>query len=1238
MAIDIAAIQHMYGANLGHHAGSTAYQLTDPGTKALDLDGNSDGLVSIGRAYYCIWDAGQFDTDTIRYDGAKRAIINLNDATLSSALSESDREWLDDLRGTAEFGALSANAKSIFDEATFAGGIFSGLMENNDLIHGGYSIAKGGKIENASGDQGADILIGNELDNELRGNGSSDLLIGARGSDKLHGGAGRDTLIGGAVNDGSAIDTAYYIGSWQNYTLKPGSISGQYLLSDLTGNDGTDTLIEIDKLKFANLPSAITFEEFRTLQNGVNNVAATGTNTAAPTPQAVVQQSSDKIGQSASTASSITPGGPWIEGTIDHVGDQDWYQFSVDQGQVYGLLLLGSSSTGTKLADPFLRVVNSNGLTIYQNDDGGGGTSSLITFTAGTTGSFYASAQGVGSGKGGYSLTLVEANAPITTPPAPHATPVVQVTKPDLSVSSFELPSTAVMTGTTRTVNVDLSNSGGAVSGDEFRVSIYLSTNSQVTTSDSRIGSVDVSNISANGAIDLAIAARFGAGLTPGTYWIGAIADLLNAIGETRETNNASAPVQITVAGEFRGDGLPDLSANHLTVSTPPLTPGQLEGVSFQYHTDGTPAPQSEAALFLSRDALLSENDTQLAIYTLDSLGAFGSKTFNGTFTLPVSQDEGVYSLIVSMDHPNAVNESREYGNTTVEPFVVTNATADANTHPDFIVDNVTTTDNTVEVGQEVTLLWHFANASPDDASPNRLAAPFLTTRLYLSADEVLSIDDRVLNEQKVINMTAGRVYDAGVIRTIPTDLAPGQYWLIAEADSGHVEAEDDETNNVSGAVPIYVSVPVPTGANGQWGSGADDFFVANLNPDFFVGTGGSDTVTYIDAPTGISVNLSGTQIGSFAGGDTFSSIERIMGSLFDDALTAGTTAIEFSGLDGDDTIMGSTVADTLWGGADDDHVMGGSGNDDINGGEGEDLLTGGVGIDTLTGGIGTDRFADTLAGLDGDAINDFGMDDEIYLIDVITQITNVSLSGEPQKLGIDINGDGQREATLTFDEKLDGGELMAVALDGGTVMTFESYLPTLGETKTVAEDDVNGVANEYFLTASSATTFEISVNAIAEAGFHNTLGVYEVAKDGTITNARILFDDVKSGSGLPVTVSGVAEGSQLGFFIVQNGASWADTLSASDTLSFVDQNGAALTANSSGTATLSLNGAATDQTVFHSLNSTMNGDGVQHVLSGVDLGGETMTLGFEDLTGGGDRDYQDVVVTIARQEVDLLV
>jgi hypothetical protein len=55
------------------------------------------------------------------------------------------------------------------------------------------------------------------------------------------------------------------------------------------------------------------------------------------------------------------------------------------------------------------------------------------------------------------------------------------------------------------------------------------------------------------------------------------------------------------------------------------------------------------------------------------------------------------------------------------------------------------------------------------------------------------------------------------------------------------------------------------------------------------------------------------------------------------------------------------------------------------------------------------------------------------------------------------------------------------------------------------------------------------------------------------------------------------------------------------------------------------------DPVAFFSLNS-LNPDGVDHMLAFHSLGLGTTEFTFEDLTGGGDRDYEDVVFTVRVQ------
>jgi hypothetical protein len=151
-AFDIAILQQRYGLAV-RNTGNDVYMLTDVVNDAF---------------YETIWDSG--GNDTIAYGGALNARIDLLAATL--------------------------------DYSPTGGGVISYLLNapgttNAASVRGGYTIANGVVIENATGGSGSDVLLGNSANNILTGNAGADTLMGREGADKLFGGAGVDTLFGG---------------------------------------------------------------------------------------------------------------------------------------------------------------------------------------------------------------------------------------------------------------------------------------------------------------------------------------------------------------------------------------------------------------------------------------------------------------------------------------------------------------------------------------------------------------------------------------------------------------------------------------------------------------------------------------------------------------------------------------------------------------------------------------------------------------------------------------------------------------------------------------------------------------------------------------------------------------------------------------------------------------------------------------------------------------------------------
>ena len=125
-----------------------------------------------------------------------------------------------------------------------------------------------------------------------------------------------------------------------------------------------------------------------------------------------------------------------------------------------------------------------------------------------------------------------------------------------------------------------------------------------------------------------------------------------------------------------------------------------------------------------------------------------------------------------------------------------------------------------------------------------------------------------------------------------------------------------------------------------------DDVIVGNTGEDRIDGGEGSDTVSFVGdvaSATGVTVNLNdGTGRDADAEGDTYTDIENVYGTPFDDVL------------------IGDFMGNLL---------VGNDGNDRLEGREGDDILAPGDGSDFVHGGDGTDtvRYADLATGIDLD-------------------------------------------------------------------------------------------------------------------------------------------------------------------------------------------------------------------------------------------------------------------------------
>ena len=133
-----------------------------------------------------------------------------------------------------------------------------------------------------------------------------------------------------------------------------------------------------------------------------------------------------------------------------------------------------------------------------------------------------------------------------------------------------------------------------------------------------------------------------------------------------------------------------------------------------------------------------------------------------------------------------------------------------------------------------------------------------------------------------------------------------------------------------------------------------DDVLFGSPAGDDLDGGEGIDRAEYSSSNEAVTVDLAASaggarSKGGYAEGDTLTSIENLVGSVFDDNLAGSDDANDMQGGDGDDVINGRAGDDTIDGGAGSDDLKGGDGDDVIDPGFGEDdTVDGGDGSDTL--------------------------------------------------------------------------------------------------------------------------------------------------------------------------------------------------------------------------------------------------------------------------------------------------
>ncbi len=454
-------------------------------------------------------------------------------------------------------------------------------------------------------------------------------------------------------------------------------------------------------------------------------------------------------------------------------------------------------------------------------------------------------------------------------------------------------------------------------------------------------------------------------------------------------------------------------------------------------------------------------------------------------------------------------------------------------------------------------------------------------------------------------------------------------------------------------------------------GTNGDDLISGRGGNDHLFGRGGNDTAVYTGKMTdyGIVDNYNGTYtIRDFRsagdGTDVVRDIEnvqfadgRMSTTAFLDAFNAAYVE-KIYGTSSSDVLLGTQYTDLLVGGAGNDRIWGGKSGTDtaVWSGKFDDyaIVNNGNGSYTIIDKrSGTNDGTDVVRSVENWKFADKTVQEWQLAYSAKTLMTVQSgTSGDNFLTAAFANGmiGAHTNDLIIGDDGADwlkggAGDDVIIGDSAGGATTTSTMQTT---TALPSFNDKVDLAN-FAITADTTATVTFTGET---AGFQNTLGMYKIAADGRIYDVKVLFANASlSGSGGSLVAGqssvnvNVTSGEKLGFFVVSNGFAQSGNAAllndANATYKFVNATGAAGYANSpselrlmhvSATGTETAIKSQYGTSVFHSIpgaNNGLNADRFNHIQGQTQLADGSVKIGFEDLWGGGDKDYDDSVFTI---------
>jgi serralysin len=604
----------------------------------------------------------------------------------------------------------------------------------------------------------------------------------------------------------------------------------------------------------------------------------------------------------STTTSTITVGGT-VTDTLEVVGDHDWFRIQLTAGQSISVAL-----DGLTLEDSYLRIYDSNGNLLYENDDISAGVNrdSLLAFTATYTGTYYID---VGAWDEGYAGTYQLSVSTYTPPPLGTVDELAdQLTEGYWGGDAHHFD---VTQGGTITVNLTaLTNAGEnlaraalATWADIIGVNfVEVTTGGQIIFDDNEQGAFSES-VWANGIIS-------SSHVNVSTQWLASYGTGLNSYSFQTYIHEIGHALGLGHQGNYNGDARYPFDALFQNDSW------AMSVMSYFDQADNTYFAGQGFDLNYILTPMMADILAMSALYGLSTTTRSGDTTY--TFGGSGSGAQCIYDAggtdwldgsgyagqqLINLNPGTFSNIHGDVGNVSIAYGVIIE-NARGGTGADTMIGNSVA--NQLDGGSGNDIL---TGGAGDDTLNGE------------GGNDTLNGGDGL----DTLNGGTGNDQLNGDVGTDILRGGAGDDILDGGADGDRAIYDD-----ALAAVTVNLSTGIATSSVGTAaGIGTDQL----SNIEFVTGSAFGDTIT----------------------GNSGGNILR--GAAGDDLINGGAGHDVLLGDEGNDELLGGEGDDQLVGGAGNDTLIGGAGEDELYGGDGDDYLDGGGEFDALAGGSGNDIY-----------------------------------------------------------------------------------------------------------------------------------------------------------------------------------------------------------------------------------------------------------------------------------------